>query len=281
MNTNFIFLFGGSQRGKTVVTSSIINFLSSVESEGQLVPFNVKKGSDAGNALFKKILWTFSQKIFPERTVLVENREPIYLNVRFTPNDNRDKEAINLTFLEMPGDVLQKIDVPEGGSGELPVSIDVFFKTIGTSISFILVTEHSRAAEDDQLMSSFIDHVRFQNKHFSSTRFLLLVTKWDDYDGGLPIDEFVKINMRLTHSKLHDTKHSISEFSIGEVGQVEDAASEPDPVTKKKPQKDFLKQYNPTPSRRVINWIYTNVTGKPLYQKSFFERILAKFLKFS
>ena len=267
MNSNFIFLFGAAHRGKTVVTSSVLNFLSSVESEGDLAPFAVKKDVDHGNDLYRKILRVFAEKRFPLRTVLVGNDEPIYVNVRFTPHNQRDKEALNLTFLEMPGDHLARIDAPEGGRGELPASIDIFFRTKGVSISFILITEHGLAAQDDQLIASFIDRVRHENKNFSNARFLLLVTKWDEYDGGLPVDEFVKLNMRLTHSKLHDSKHSISDFSIGEVGTAD--------------EKPFLQSYNSIAPRKVINWLYTNITGKPMYQKKFLDKLLSKFLKYT
>jgi hypothetical protein len=268
MSTNYVFLFGAQQRGKTVVTSSIMNFLSSADSEGDLSPFAVKKNqTDHGNELLQKILRTFAEQRFPERTVLVGEKEPIHMNVRFTPNNKRDRTALNFTFLEMPGDELRRIDAPDGGRGEFPVSIDVFFKTINTSISFILVTEHELAAEDDQLISSFINFVRHENKNFSDSRFLLLITKWDTYDGGLSIDEFIKLNMRLTHAKLHDNKHSVCDFSIGDVATAGGKA--------------FLQRFNPVPSKQVINWLYRNITGKPMYKKTFWEKVSSKFMRYS
>lgn len=257
-NTNYIFLFGAPGRGKTVITSSIVNFLSSVESEGQLSPFDVKEGVDKGNALLRKILWVFGQQRFPDRTALTENHEPIDVNVRFVPNDSKQK-PVNMTFLEMSGESLTVIDAPQGGRGALPSSINVFFNTKDVSISFILVTEHSKAAEDDQLIASFINFVRDENKTFSNSRFLLLVTKWDNYDGGLSVSEFVKLNMRLTYAKLHDKRHSISDFTVGEVGL---AGGEP-----------FLKSFNPNPSKGVINWIYSNIYGHPIYKASKWKKI--------
>ena len=268
MATNFIFLFGGPQRGKTVVTSSLINFMADAQmSEGQLSSFNVKKGTDHGNALYRKILRVFANRGFPERTTLIGQGEVIHLNVRFIPNNQRDKEELFLTFLEMPGDSLQKIDAPDGGRGDFPKSIDAFFKAKDASILFILITEHLRAAEDDQLLSSFIDYVIRENKGFENSRFLLLVSKWDEYDGGLEIEEFVKRNMRLTSSKLHDKKHSISEFSIGEVSVADNTP--------------FLKQFNPIPAKQVLNWVYKIVHHKYLYEKSFWEKVLSKFMKYS
>lgn len=271
MNTNFIFLFGAAQRGKTVVTSSIINFLSSVEAGGDLSPFNVgteddRNEKDHGHNLYKKILRGFAEKRFPSRTVLVGNDEPIYVNVRFTPKNIRDNDPINLTFLEMPGDALQRIDSPDGGRGEIPESIDVFFRTTNVSISFILLTEHGLAAKDDLLMAAFIDYVRNKNREFSDARLLLLVAKWDKYDGGLSIEEFVRLNMPVTHNKLHDDKHSVAEFSIGVVDRADG--------------KDFIKTYNPIPAKKVVNWIYINATGKALYKKKFWPNLRSKFMKY-
>lgn len=269
MATNFIFLFGGQQRGKTVVTSSMINFMADAQmSGGQLSPFDVRRGGlDHGNALYRKILRLFAERIFPGRTVLVGNEDPIYLNVKFTPTNLRDKQELFLTFLEMPGDSLQRIDAPDGGRGDFPTGIDVFFRAQGTSMSFILITEHTRAAEDDQLLSSFIDYVTKENRGFENSRFLLLVSKWDDYDGGLGLEEFVKRNMRLTYSKLYDKKHSMHEFSIGNVGVADN--------------KPFLREFNPIPAKVVLNWVYTNVYHKPLYRKGFWARLRSMFLKYS
>lgn len=267
MNTNFVFLFGSQQRGKTVITSSVLNFLSGVEAEGNLVPVKNIKGSDYGNQLLSRLRRVFSESRFPERTVLIDGKEPIYVNVKFTPKNLRDHKEIFLTFLEMPGDHLKKIDAPDGGLGELPANIDVFFKTTNVKILFILVTDHTKAYEDDQLIATFIDYVNSVNKDFARSNYLLLVAKWDEYDGGLDINEFVKSNMRLTHAKLHNEANSISDFSIGAVGEADG--------------KPFLKEFDSVPSKAVINWIYTQVHGKPLYKKSIFQRILGKFLKYS
>jgi len=267
--SNFVFLFGGAQRGKTVVTSSIINFLSSVEAGGKLTPFRLKRGNEAGGddpgrVLFNKIRRAFAEQRFPLRTTLVGDKEPIYVNVRFAPSPKMDADPISMTFLEMPGEDLEKVDTPDGGYGELPSRINAFFKVKDIKLAFILVTEPATAFEDDQLMASFIDYVCDLDSRFETSRLLLLVTKWDRYEGELSVSEFVAENMRLTFAKLHEPRHSIAGFSIGEV------------VTMDK--QPFLKSFNPDYAKGVVNWLYTEFTGKPLYRLGGFERF-SKFIK--
>lgn len=264
--TNFIFLFGGAQRGKTVVTSSIVNFLSSVEAQGTLSPFRLKVPADSteidhGRALFDRIRRVFAEQRFPLRTSLVGDKEPIYVNVRFTPKNDLDAETLGMTFLEMPGEDLEKVDTPEGGYGELPARINAFFKVKDIKLAFILVTEPAKAFGDDQLMASFIDYVCDQDSRFLTSRFLLLLTKWDSYEGELSPAEFAEKNMRLTYAKLFDSRHSIASFSIGDVVMMDG--------------KPFLTSFNPDYAKSVVNWLYSEFTGKPLYRLGGFKKVAA------
>lgn len=260
-DSNFVFLFGAAQRGKTVVSSSLINFMGSVGSDGKLSSFGIKKGVDEGNALLRRIQRQFAQGVFPDRTALATDGQPLYLNVAFTPLDPK-RRKLRLTFLEMPGDDLQRVDSPDGGRGSLPSSIDVFFNAEKVSLSFILVTDPSRAADDDLLMTSFMDYIAEQNSQFENARFLLLVAKWDEYDGDASVEEFVRSNMPKTYGKLYSPRNSIAPFTIGIVRQADG--------------KPFISEFDPIPAKQVLNWLYTNIDGRPLYQKS----LLRRFLKF-
>jgi hypothetical protein len=279
MNTNFVFLFGGPQRGKTVVTASVVSFMHDVVlANGKAEPHNRKRNDklssrsakdEAGDVLLQKILTFRAKRLFPERTLLVGETDPIYVNVRFTPKDSRDHPALNFTFLEMPGDSLQKILTPEGGRGDLPSSIDVFFRAhdAKAKLSFVLVTDHESAPDDDQLIASFIDYVMSECDGFDAARFLLLVSKWDDYDGGLSLTEFVRTAMPLTFGKLYDPKHSMSAFSIGKVTVAD--------------EKPMLKEYNSDYPKKVLGWLYRNITGKSPYDPGFMKALFSKFIKYS
>jgi hypothetical protein len=278
MNTNFVFLFGGPQRGKTVVTASVVSFMHDIQlAKGRAEPHNRKKkdkltarsaGDDAGDILLDKILAFRAERIFPERTVLVGDKDPIFVNVRFTPNDSRDHKPLNFTFLEMPGDSLKAILAPQGGRGDLPSNIDVFFRADNakSKLSFILVTDHDSAAADDRLLSSFIDYVIAECEGFDAARFLLLVSKWDEYDGKLPLKEFVLKAMPLTFGKLYDPKHSMSPFSIGKVTVAD--------------SKPMLKEYNNEYPKKVLGWLYRSITGKSPYDPGFFKSIVESLIKF-
>ena len=266
--TNFVFLFGAAQRGKTVITSSIVNFLSSVEAKGKLSPFKLTHDAtiDEGRVLLDRMRRLHREQRFPERTVLVgNNNEPIYVNIKFTPNRELDSDSLSMTFLEMPGDVLAKVDSPTGIGG-LPASINAFMQVEDLQPAFVLITSPETAFDDDQKMVSFIDYITDLDPRFDASRFLLLITKWDLYQGALPIDEFVAQTMTGTYAKLYSPKHSIAAFSIGSVTKVDG--------------KDFLKKYNSEYPKRVVNWLYQEFTGKPLYRRGTLQKIIDGFRRF-
>jgi len=267
-DTNFIFLFGAAQRGKTVITSSIVNFLSEARaSQGQVRPFllNLRATTDEGAALFRRIRRAHAEQRFPERSVLSPNGEPIYVTLKFVPDKALDAPDLPMTFLEMPGDTLAEVDSPTG-VGSLPATINAFLKVDGLKPAFILVTAPETAAADDQLMASFIDYIYDVDRRFEVSKFLLLVTKWDTYEGQLSPSEFVAENMRLTNSKLFDPKHSVAPFSIGDVATVDG--------------KPFLKRFEPSYAKAVTNWLYMEFTGKALYRRSFWKKVLDSFRRF-
>lgn len=258
-NTNFVFIFGGSGRGKTVVSSSILNYLSREQANGDLRPIGSSADKpNGGHALLRVLRRTFSQQRFPDRTVLL-NGEPIYIDICFTPKNRRDSIPLNLTFLEMPGDVLKRVDVPSGARGELPESINVYLKAKPKNIAFILLTEPNFAADDDQLMTSFIEYIQEENREFEQSKFLLLISKWDTYDEGQNVIEFARTNMPLTYGKINSNNHSISNFTIGEVKFADESA--------------YIAEYQPETTIKVIDWIWKEFTGKPLQQKSLLKRM--------
>lgn len=265
--TNFVFLFGAAQRGKTVITSSIVNFLSSVEAKGKLAPFKLTHDStiDEGRILLDKMRRLHAQQRFPERTVLVGDGEPIYVNVKFTPNKELDSDILPMTLLEMPGDLLQSVDSPKG-VGELPSRINAFMRVEGLKPAFILITSPETASDDDLVIASFIDYIIDLDSRFDASRFLLLVTKWDTYQGKLSTTDFVAQTMRVTHAKLYNPKHSIAAFSIGAVDTVGG--------------KPFLKNFDSSYAKGVVNWLYEEFTGKPLYRRSALKKLLDGFRRF-
>jgi len=59
-------------------------------------------------------------------------------------------DGVPLTFLEISGEDLHKVEVAKGG--KLPDNVDIYFKADGLSMLFILVTTPQDASKDDTIM---------------------------------------------------------------------------------------------------------------------------------
>lgn len=258
--TNFVFLFGAAERGKSVVTSSVFNFLSSLESRGHVAPLRLdaQGRTDKGIELMRRMQHQHTNHQFPERTVLFDG-EPIFASLKFSPDTALSSPELTMTFLDVPGDEITT-NRAYADYGHLAATINALIKVDGLKLVFILVTSPDTAQSDDLLMSSFIDHVSSIDSRFDRSNFLLLLAKWDTYVGGLSPAEFVAKNMRVTDAQLHGAKHSIAAFSIGDVATVDG--------------RPLVTRFEPKYAKNVVNWLYLQFTGKPLYRLSWWQRAL-------
>jgi hypothetical protein len=250
--TNFIFLFGRSGIGKTAITASIINYLSTGCEYGNLV--GIDSGDGNGRLLLEQIRSTIRERRFPERTVLGSLTE---IEVRFEPL-KKSKPHVWITFLDMSGEDLDNVEVKENSPRQLPSKIDVFFKANNLSMIFVLVTSHEDAHRDDSLMVTFLDYIIGKDSRFRNSRVLLLISKWDSFVGEIDTEEFIMSRMPLTYARLRNNTHSIRTFSIGRVISADG--------------KPHIQEYNPVPAENVFLWIYKSLTGKSL-GSSWWERL--------
>jgi len=254
--TNFVFLFGKRQVGKTVVTASLLNYMSSHCDYGNLISvFDATSNKpDLGRALLEDIRSQIAQKRLPGRTDAGGITE---IDVRFEPF-KKGKPKLWLTFLEMSGEDLEKVDV--NTEKPFPSNIDVFFKAKNLSMTFVLVTSHQDAYKDDQLMAQFFDHIAAKDPKFRSARMLLLVSQWDTYKYPVDFRSFLKKDMPLTFARLRNGGNANRHFSIGTVTNVDG--------------KDYLAEFNPQPSEDVFFWLYESLTRSSL--KSGWQRLMEK-----
>jgi len=252
--TNFVFLFGRPGSGKTAIISSLCHYLSTNPS-GALELRN--SDNKEGMFFLKEIFRKGKAGHFLDRTARNKITE---IDLMYTPR--KPKKPMNLTFLEMSGEDLTKVELRKDdysgatSGGILPDNIDVYLKCPKIKMIFLLVTEWKKAETDDILMFEFLDYVRKKQKAFRKPQVLLLVSKWDTYDGihYNNIDAFVRENMKLTYNLLTQIEGSISYFTVGNVVEMEnDDTREP-----------LIADMDPTQSDVVKRWIYQSVTGKTI-----------------
>lgn len=251
-DTDYVFLFGASQAGKTAVCASIIYYLSNPEVIlGDMEEFRYDE--DTRNkltdlTLINTIREAVRSRNFPGRTMLGSLS---HINIRYRPK-RRSRPAVSMTFLEMSGEDLQKVESTKEKFGSLPTDIDVFFKADRNRVSmlFVLVTSHKYATRDDKLMVNFLDYIISQDSRFRDSRVLLLVSKWDTYVGDKDIKEFVRERMPFTWAKIGKSTNAYSSFTLGKVQEVDG--------------NPFIATYDEEPAEKVFHWLYHTITGKHL-----------------
>ena len=241
--TNFIFLFGKYAIGKTAITASLIHYLNTECHYGSLE----KRGNQEGQRLWEIIKQAIAQGRFPDRT----GGENVFeVESLFVPSNNRKHlSKLPLTFLEMSGESLSEVSIRK--SGKLPSNIDLFFKAGNLSMTFIMVTSHEEAHEDDQLMVEFLDYIIQKSPRFRDSRVLLLISKWDTYAGRGNVTDFLRTQMPNTFRRLARSTNAYGSFSLGTIEEQVDG-------------RPFIQEYDSKPARDVFEWLYKTLTGKKI-----------------
>jgi hypothetical protein len=252
--TTFVFLFGRPGSGKTAIISSLCHFMGTHPS-GALEVRN--KNNREGMFFLKEIFRKGREGLFLERTARNKITE---IDLRYTPK--KPKKSMNLTFLEMSGEDLNKVELKrnrvngEAQGGLLPDNIDIYLKCPRVKMVFLLVTEQSRVREDDVLMFEFLDYLRKKQKNFRKPKVLLLVSKWDQYGGKYKKDigAFVSNHMKLTNNLLTQIDGTIAYYTVGDVVEVQhEQATE-----------SMISQFDARQADVVKRWLYQAVTNRTI-----------------
>ncbi len=252
--TTFVFLFGRPGSGKTAIISSLCHFMGTHPS-GSLEVRN--KSNKEGLFFLKEIFRKGTKGLFLERTARNKITE---VDLKYTPR--KPKKSMNLTFLEMSGEDLNKVELKRdtiagrAQGGTLPDNIDIYLKCPRVRMVFLLVTEQSRAQEDDVFMFEFLDYLRKKQKKFRKPKVLLLVSKWDQYGGKYKKDigAFVARKMKLTNNILTQVDGSIAYYTVGEVIEVQ----------KEQATESMIAQFDARQADVVKRWLYQAINNRSI-----------------
>jgi len=229
-NTNYVFVFGNTGSGKSTLMAALAKFFS-LKTVIQTNPINVD-----GSGMLYKWISDLSANKFPDRSRVGDIYE-IDLGLEFVKGE---RDLLQITFLEMSGEDLVKIDLRQG-SEQLE---EKFKRYIENSKMFIVVTDPQRAKEDDILMWQFFNYL--SNNGINMSRIGLVVTKWDLADKA-SLKEFVTQNMPQTTNWLHSDnieEGKVFSFTVGDI------------------QNDSIKTLNLNDCEKIGKWIYQTLTGK-------------------
>lgn len=257
-NTNYIFLFGTVQAGKSVITSTLLYYLNT--NEGTLRP-NKELSNDKEARVLKSIFFDNLKKgILPERTT---KGRITNLNFTFEPNNQSEKvRPINLTFLEMAGEDLGQIR----RGGKFPEHIDKYLRA-KIPLTFIIVTSYDNAHHEDSLINEFLDELESYGINPKTANIILVISKWDKSGLMQPknedeLDDFIDERLGMTSQRMDINNLSKIWYSVGNVNV--DSISDESKVEK----------LRLTSARKLAYWLYESITGVPLdYEGSFIERL--------
>jgi DNA-binding Lrp family transcriptional regulator len=255
-DSNFVFFFGVSASGKSVILSSMLYYLSA--QAGVLRPKLGTPNTKEAQGLLADFFENIRQGILPNRTT---RDQVTRLDLVFEPN-NRSKKvpAINLTFLETAGENHQELS----RGGAYHHSVDAYLNA-NIPLTFIIVTAYDTAHQEDTLINEFLDELERKGKNMKSINVILVISKWDlshrsDVSDEEELENFINERLPRTNNRINAYELSKTYFTIGSLAH--SAGTEK------------ITRLNLAPAELLANWLYESITGYPLdYEGTFWERL--------
>ena len=259
-DSNFVFFFGVSASGKSVILSAILYYLRS--KAGVLRPKLGTPNTKEAQVLLADFFENISKGILPNRTT----RDKVTrMDFVFEPNNKSKKvPPIDLTFLETAGG--NHLDISRGGSYHS--SIDAYLNA-KIPLNIIVVTSYDTAHRDDSLINEFFGELERRGNHLKSVNIILVVSKWDisgrsDVSNEEELENFVQERLPMTNNLINSYEFSKTYFTIGNIEKI---------GTEEK-----ITLLNLEPAEILSNWLYESITGYSLdYEGTFWERIKFSF----
>jgi hypothetical protein len=261
-DSNFVFFFGKPSIGKSVILASMMYYMNA--RAGSLRPRRDSPNTKEAEVLYFDMLDDLRRGKLPRRSTQMQVTQ---LNFVFEPNNTSKKvRPINLTFLEMSGEDLQK--VRRGGSFDR--KIDEYLNA-EIPINFILVTDYDNIDDDDSLMISFLNEIEKKSRRFSMVNAILLVSKWDKSgDTNAPdedyLNNFIAEHMPMTNTQMDNYQLYKSYYTIGKIGEKKDDEGN-----------ELIERLNLSTAKMLSEWLYKGITNVDLnYRGTFWERLFGK-----
>src|ERR1044071_3062328 len=259
-DSNFVFFFGKSQIGKSVILASMLYYMN--VRVGTLRPKLSTPNTQEAEILLYDMLDGLKRGILPSRTV---KDQVMRIDLILDPNNTSKKvKPISLTFLEISGENLQ--EVRRGGSFHR--NIDEYLNA-DIPITFLLVTDYENAADDDALMISFLQKLEGERSNYKRVNAILIIAKWDK-SGSMSarseeqLNDFIKEQMPMTNNQINNYELFKTYYTVGRVVQGDDGI-------------DRLEQLNLATAGSLTEWLYESITGVDInYEGSWFERLFGK-----
>jgi len=259
-DSNFVFFFGVSASGKSVILSSMLYYLSS--KAGVLRPKLGTPNTKEAQVLLTDFFENLRQGILPDRTT---RDQVTRLDLVFEPNNKSKKVTpINLTFLETAGGNHQ--DITRGGTYHS--SIEAYLNA-NIPLNFIVVTSYDTAHRDDTLINEFLDELERKGKSLKSINVILVISKWDksgrmDVSSEEELENFISERLPRANNRINSYELSKTYFTIGNIEKTGTA--------------EKITLLNLASSEILSKWLYESIVGVPLdYEGTFWERIKFSF----
>ncbi|RMG26147.1 MAG: hypothetical protein D6730_09690 [Bacteroidetes bacterium] len=232
-NTHYIFIFGYTGSGKSTVLTAINMYMR----QHYRVILNQTE-NQTGIRLIHEMMRDIESGRFPQPTSVGSITE---YDTAFTMND----QDVNLTFLEMAGEDLKKIDVDEGDEG-LSEELLAYLRCPGISISFLMVADYERVVnrKEDKLILQFLSYL--YNEGIDMSRVGVVLSKFDQGRTDLDVEQIIKTYLPQVDKWLSsdDIAHPrVFPFSIGRINSYAN-------------QKDDIAEIDLEDCSEIVPWLH-------------------------
>lgn len=261
-DSNFVFFYGTSASGKSVILSAILYYLNSYA--GVLRPKLGSPNSREAQVLLADFFENIKKGILPSRST---RDQVTRLDFVFDPNNKSAKvPSVNMSFLETAGENHNEIS----RGGKYHDSVEAYLKS-DIPLNFIIVTSYDRAHNEDSKIVEFLDYLERAGKNLKNVNVLLVISKWDKsgsmgVENEQHLENFISERLSMTNNRIDTYNLNKTYFTIGNIQKQGDI--------------EKITLLNLESAEVIAKWLYSNITGYDLdYEGTFWEKIKFSFSK--
>lgn len=261
-DSNFVFFYGTSASGKSVILSAILYYLNSYA--GVLRPKLGSPNSREAQILLADFFENIKKGILPNRST---RDQVTRLDFVFDPNNQSKKvPSINISFLETAGENHNEIS----RGGRYHADIEAYLNS-DIPLNFLIVTSYDKAHHEDSKIVEFLDYLEKKGKNLKNVNVLLVISKWDKsgntgVDNEQHLENFISERLSMTNNRIDTYNLSKTYFTIGNVQNQAGI--------------EKITLLNLESAEVIAKWLYHNIVGYDLdYEGTFWEKIKFSFSK--